>query len=179
MIFNGEMKEFNELLLKSVLFLGEIPLDEVVEGEHGAPVCCPNWHTYCTKKIAMPPKKKSPSKKAAVKKTAAKKVAKKATKKVAKKAVKKVAKKVTKKAAKKVAKKAGKKAAKVTKKATKAAAQKTSTPSPVIVETPREISHHEIEVAAFFIYQQRASEGRWGNQDSDWLEAEASLQQAS
>lgn len=44
MIFNGEMKEFNELPLKSVQFVGEIALGEALEREHSAPACCLNLH---------------------------------------------------------------------------------------------------------------------------------------
>lgn len=115
----------------------------------------------------MPQKKKSIRKKAAVKKAAVKKVAKKTTKKGVKKAVKKAVKKIVKKVAKNAISE------------TTVAAPNPSASEPVLSDTLREIPHHEIEVAAFFIYQQRASEGRWGNQFSDWLEAEQALRQAS
>ncbi|MEN8695575.1 MAG: hypothetical protein ACN4GG_00885 [Akkermansiaceae bacterium] len=54
------MKEFNELPLKSVLFVGEIARGEALERERDAPACCLNWHRYCTGKNRHASEKEKP-----------------------------------------------------------------------------------------------------------------------
>lgn len=114
----------------------------------------------------MPPKKKT-TKKAVIKKTVVKKAA--------RKAVKKTTKKVAKKANKKAVKKTLKSEAPAVMLEAKLQVEpvvEESTPTPVI-------THQDIEVAAFYVYENRQREGRWGNSYTDWVDAEAALKQAS